>query len=156
MPPYDAYIQLQAMQEAESHVVKMARRGKEGIGLLIGEKYVWEGKEYVVVEEFVTGENDATSVSVRFAREAFAQLAEKLKRHGGKKMVVGWLHSHPGYGCFLSGTDVGTQERYFTEPFHVAIVVDPFKREGKQLLKKAFKVKGSQFFEVPFAVVEEK
>jgi len=22
--------------------------------------------------------------------------------------VVGWYHSHPGYGCWLSGIDVGT------------------------------------------------
>ncbi len=155
MPEFEAYIELQAMQEAEKHVVKMAKRGKEAMGLLLGDRYAWKGKEYVVVEEFVTAENDATSVSVRFARDAFGKLAEKLKKHG-KKMVVGWLHSHPGYGCFLSGTDVGTQEKYFTEPFHVAIVVDPLKKEGRQLQKKAFKVKESEFYEVAFAVVEER
>jgi COP9 signalosome complex subunit 5 len=40
--------------------------------------------------------------------------------------VCGWYHSHPGYGCWLSGIDVGTQTMYqkFQEPF-VAIVVDP-------------------------------
>ena len=24
--------------------------------------------------------------------------------------VVGWYHSHPGFGCWLSGVDVGTQK----------------------------------------------
>ena len=24
--------------------------------------------------------------------------------------VVGWYHSHPGYGCWLSGIDVQTQQ----------------------------------------------
>ena len=26
--------------------------------------------------------------------------------------VVGWYHSHPGYGCWLSGIDVMTQQTY--------------------------------------------
>ena len=25
-------------------------------------------------------------------------------------MVVGWYHSHPGFGCWLSGTDINTQQ----------------------------------------------
>ncbi|VDO39224.1 unnamed protein product, partial [Onchocerca flexuosa] len=42
--------------------------------------------------------------------------------------VVGWYHSHPGYGCWLSGIDVSTQalNQQFQEPF-VAIVVDPIR-----------------------------
>jgi proteasome lid subunit RPN8/RPN11 len=38
--------------------------------------------------------------------------------------VIGWYHSHPGYGCWLSGIDVSTQmnNQQFTDPF-VAVVV---------------------------------
>ena len=38
--------------------------------------------------------------------------------------MIGWYHSHPGYGCWLSGIDVSTQmlNQQFQEPF-VAIVV---------------------------------
>ena len=38
--------------------------------------------------------------------------------------VIGWYHSHPGYGCWLSGIDVGTQmlNQQYQEPW-VAIVV---------------------------------
>ncbi len=42
--------------------------------------------------------------------------------------IIGWYHSHPGYGCWLSGIDVSTQssnQRYM-EPF-LAIVVDPVR-----------------------------
>lgn len=40
--------------------------------------------------------------------------------------VVGWYHSHPGYGCWLSGIDVDTQmnNQRFQDPF-VAVVVRP-------------------------------
>jgi len=40
--------------------------------------------------------------------------------------VCGWYHSHPGYGCWFSGIDVGTQMLYqkHQEPF-IGIVIDP-------------------------------
>lgn len=40
--------------------------------------------------------------------------------------MVGWYHSHPGYGCWLSGIDVSTQmlNQQFQEPF-LAVVIDP-------------------------------
>ena len=40
--------------------------------------------------------------------------------------AIGWYHSHPGYGCWLSGIDVSTQmlNQNFQDPF-VAIVIDP-------------------------------
>lgn len=42
--------------------------------------------------------------------------------------IVGWYHSHPGYGCWLSGIDVETQSTHQTyeDPF-LAIVVDPVR-----------------------------
>ncbi|KAL5674837.1 hypothetical protein ACJX0J_010968, partial [Zea mays] len=45
---------------------------------------------------------------------------------GRLENVVGWYHSHPGYGCWLSGIDVSTQmlNQQFTEPF-LAVVIDP-------------------------------
>ncbi|KAK6035825.1 hypothetical protein COOONC_26671 [Cooperia oncophora] len=47
---------------------------------------------------------------------------------GKKEKVVGWYHSHPGYGCWLSGIDVATQSlnQQFQEPW-IAIVVDPLR-----------------------------
>ncbi|KAF8473995.1 JAB1/Mov34/MPN/PAD-1 ubiquitin protease-domain-containing protein [Kalaharituber pfeilii] len=40
--------------------------------------------------------------------------------------VLGWYHSHPGYGCWLSGIDVNTQmnQQKWLDPF-LAVVVDP-------------------------------
>ena len=47
---------------------------------------------------------------------------------GRQENMVGWYHSHPGYGCWLSGIDVGTQsiQQQYQEPF-LAIVVDPHR-----------------------------
>jgi hypothetical protein len=45
---------------------------------------------------------------------------------GRLENVIGWYHSHPGYGCWLSGIDVSTQmlNQQFQEPF-LAVVIDP-------------------------------
>ena len=41
---------------------------------------------------------------------------------------MGWYHSHPTYGCWLSGIDVSTQTTYQTmnDPW-VAVVIDPIR-----------------------------
>ena len=46
--------------------------------------------------------------------------------------VIGWYHSHPGYGCWLSGIDVSTQmlNQQFQEPW-LAIVVSQIKNWGR-------------------------
>ena len=43
---------------------------------------------------------------------------------GRLENAIGWYHSHPGYGCWLSGIDVTTQmtNQQFQEPF-LAVVV---------------------------------
>ncbi|KAJ8559800.1 hypothetical protein K7X08_003858 [Anisodus acutangulus] len=45
---------------------------------------------------------------------------------GQLENVVGWYHSHPGYGCWISGIDVTTQmlNQQYQEPF-LAVVIDP-------------------------------
>lgn len=50
---------------------------------------------------------------------------------GRRENVVGWYHSHPGYGCWLSGIDVETQRinQQYQDPF-LAIVVDPVRTQS--------------------------
>jgi len=40
--------------------------------------------------------------------------------------MVGWYHSHPGFGCWLSGTDIATQSTIEKlDSRNIAVVVDP-------------------------------
>jgi proteasome lid subunit RPN8/RPN11 len=52
---------------------------------------------------------------------SFFRLNFQVGRH---ENAIGWYHSHPGYGCWLSGIDVNTQmtNQKYTDPF-VAVVV---------------------------------
>lgn len=42
--------------------------------------------------------------------------------------IIGWYHSHPSYGCWLSGIDVDTSKEFqqINDPF-INVVIDPIK-----------------------------
>ena len=60
------------------------------------------------------------------AYEFMVEWQESSKKVGRLENAIGWYHSHPGYGCWLSGIDVNTQmtNQQFQDPF-VAVVIDP-------------------------------
>ena len=64
---------------------------------------------------------------------SLANYSESCEAVCRMEKVVGWYHSHPGYGCWLSGIDVSTQtlNQQFQEPF-VAVVV----RKGARCTNK--------------------
>jgi proteasome lid subunit RPN8/RPN11 len=43
--------------------------------------------------------------------------------------IVGWYHSHPGFGVFLSDHDLFIQQNFFSSPGQVAWVYDPHTDE---------------------------
>jgi proteasome lid subunit RPN8/RPN11 len=48
---------------------------------------------------------------------------------GKSDAVVGWYHSHPGFGCWLSGIDVNTQfnNQNFQDPYlSIGILISAF------------------------------
>ena len=49
-------------------------------------------------------------------------------KHAGRK-IVGWYHTHPGFGIFLSDRDQFIHNSFFDLPFQVALVYDPKSRE---------------------------
>ncbi len=57
------------------------------------------------------------------------------------EMVVGWYHSHPGFGCWLSGVDINTQQSFeaLTERA-VAVVVDPIQSVKGKVVIDAFRL----------------
>ncbi|KAJ3440231.1 cop9 signalosome complex subunit [Anaeramoeba flamelloides] len=74
---------------------------------------------------------EGTETRVNAQEEALGYMAdylEQCKEVGRLENAVGWYHSHPGYGCWLSGVDVTTQnlQQMYNEPW-LAIVVDPVR-----------------------------
>lgn len=45
------------------------------------------------------------------------------------EQMIGWYHSHPGFGVFLSSTDLFTQKHFFPHSWQVALVIDPIRND---------------------------
>jgi len=108
-------------------VLHTERGGKmEVMGLMIG-KVV--DKSLVVMDAFELPV-EGTETRVNAHEQAYEYMARYVEeyRYSRPEQVIGWYHSHPGYGCWLSGIDVNTQRHHqeFQDPF-VAIVIDPKK-----------------------------
>jgi proteasome lid subunit RPN8/RPN11 len=58
----------------------------------------------------------------------FDRLLTKTPAYEGYYQV-GWFHTHPGHGVFLSGTDTNTHERFYPLDWNVAVVLDPQRKE---------------------------
>ena len=43
--------------------------------------------------------------------------------------VLGWHHTHPDFGVFLSAYDLFIHRHFFPQPWQVALVVDPLRQE---------------------------
>lgn len=94
-------------------LLKMLKHGRAGIpmevmGLMLGQ-FV---DDYTVncVDVFAMPQN-GTGVSVEAVDPVFqTDMLEMLKQTGRPEMVVGWYHSHPGFGCWMSGVDINTQQ----------------------------------------------
>ena len=58
-----------------------------------------------------------------------------------RETVVGWYHSHPGFGCWLSSVDINTQQSF--EQLNqraVAVVVDPIQSVKGKVVIDAFRL----------------
>ncbi|XP_059474032.1 COP9 signalosome complex subunit 5 [Neocloeon triangulifer] len=113
-------------------LLKMVMHARSGgtlevMGLLVGKV---DGNTMVVMDSFALPvEGTETRVNAQAqAYEYMTQYMEAAKKVGRLENAIGWYHSHPGYGCWLSGIDVSTQmlNQNFQEPF-VAIVIDPVR-----------------------------
>lgn len=82
-----------------------------------------------------------TGVSVEAVDPVFQQkMLDMLKQTGRPEMVIGWYHSHPGFGCWLSGVDVSTQQSFEQlTPRAVAVVVDPIQSVKGKVVIDAFR-----------------
>ena len=82
-----------------------------------------------------------TETTIESIDEGFqVKMTEMLKQTGRKEIVVGWYHSHPGFGCWLSSTDINTQKTFEQQvPRTVAVVVDPIQSVRGKVVIDAFR-----------------
>jgi proteasome lid subunit RPN8/RPN11 len=94
-------------------------------GMLIGQ-LCWDKEPFLLIDASIEGKyTDDQQASVTFTAATWNYVHEELEKHYHDKKIVGWYHTHPGFGIFLSNYDTFIQENFFREKWQVAFVFDP-------------------------------
>lgn len=99
---------------------------REQAGILSGQVYVDDGRHYVSITSTCPADTVSDLVRFRFHEDSWAKIWQQLKDGDN---ILGWYHTHPGLGVFLSPTDLRTQQIHFRLPWSVAVVIDPISQE---------------------------
>jgi len=113
-------------------LLKMVMHARSGgiievMGMIIGKVQA----DTMIVTDVFALPVEGSETRVNASAEGYEYMVEyirMLKETGRQENAMGWYHSHPGYGCWLSGIDVMTQltNQKYNEPW-LAIVVDPVR-----------------------------
>ena len=94
----------------------------EVCGVLIGR----EEEGIVTIEACIAGANAAQGgAHVTFTQDTWEHIYKIKDREYPDKRILGWYHSHPGFGVFLSDHDAFIHKNFFSSPQQVAWVYDP-------------------------------
>lgn len=82
----------------------------------------------------------AEQISLTFTHEVWSEILTAVNTDFPDCQIVGWYHTHPSFGLFLSQYDEFIQRNFFSEPGQVALVVDPIAGELAWFAAKGKKI----------------
>lgn len=97
-------------------------------GFLIGGVFRDDRGPYLHVTGSIEGRHAThQAAQVTFTADTWDYAHLVLERDYPDQRIVGWYHTHPDFGVFLSGMDLFIQENFFNLPWQVALVYDPVR-----------------------------
>ena len=95
-------------------------------GVLVGTASSCETGTVVYIEGAIAAEHtQSMRGSITFTHETWAQISARREQDFADKRIIGWYHTHPGFGIFLSEYDLFIHRNFFSLPWQVALVLDP-------------------------------
>ena len=128
-------VAVRALEQAVAHV--SGNLDVESGGICLGR--VLRGPDerlLITMEEIVRAENSQdsavvqSSASLTFTPQAWRSMIDVSQSNFSSLRILGWYHSHPGFGVFLSSMDLFIHDHFFSKLWHIALVLDPRKRQA--------------------------
>jgi proteasome lid subunit RPN8/RPN11 len=95
-------------------------------GVLVGDVYHDAEGPWCSVTANIRGNHaSGRNAQVTFKAETWTDIHQQMEQRYPKQRILGWYHSHPGFGIFLSEMDVFIQHHFFSAPWQIAYVDDP-------------------------------
>jgi proteasome lid subunit RPN8/RPN11 len=128
----DEPIRLALSAKAWTDMSAQARQSldAEVCGVLVGELCEDEHGLWVSARAAIPGTSARQGgAHVTYTQETWQKIYEIKDRQYPKLQIVGWYHSHPGFGVEFSAMDLFIQENFFAGPTQFALVLDPLASE---------------------------
>lgn len=109
--------------------VHACRSDVEVGGVLVGQWCMDDstGEQFIVVRHVLPARHTRQgSVYLTFTQDTLIDMHEQIENRFDGQRIVGWFHTHPRMGVFLSHYDTFMHGNFFPEPWQVALVVEPF------------------------------
>ena len=122
----NVYISQQVYKEI--HEFTKDKLTNESGGMLIGGTVEEFGKTNIVIYGFIEAKyTEATPTTLKFTHETWDYVHKEIDEKYEDGKIVGWIHTHPDFGIFLSEYDKFIQNNFFNEEYQIAHVVDPIR-----------------------------
>ena len=94
-------------------------------GILVGRVYRDASGPFLKITDVIEGEGaNNYGAQVTFTHQTWTHINQVMDSLYPDQRIVGWYHTHPGFGVFLSKMDMFIQENFFQQPYQVAIVLE--------------------------------
>lgn len=119
-------------------------------GVLLGTIYHDSKGPWCLIDASVRGNfSSGKQTQVTITSDTWTHVNEVRDRQYPDKKFVGWYHTHPGFGIFLSGMDDFIQANWFAEAWQIALVYDPKSREEGVFIWRQGKTINEPFLILP-------
>jgi proteasome lid subunit RPN8/RPN11 len=136
--PVSVFLTQNAYSGAVAHA--SSELGIEVGGVLVGKWYedAETCQQFIVAEAALPARfTQQGSVFLTFTQDSLVDIHAKIDETFPGKEIVGWYHTHPRMGVFLSHYDTWLHNHFFPEPWQVALVIEPVSAIGGFFIRQA-------------------
>jgi proteasome lid subunit RPN8/RPN11 len=96
------------------------------------------GEQFIVIETILPAlHTQQGSAFLTFTQASQVVLHKHLQEYYPDKTLIGWFHTHPHMGVFLSAYDTWLHRNFYPEMWQVALVIEPVSKSGGFFIRQA-------------------
>ena len=102
----------------------------ESGGMLMGYTLQANGKTNIIIEGFIEGKySEGTVTTLKFTHETWDYVHQIAETQYPEDKIIGWIHTHPNFGIFLSNYDKFIHENFFNDENQIAYLYRKPRRD---------------------------
>lgn len=102
-------------------------RGEEKGAALVGYYTEELGNKLVVICGAIQFKNSSAEDGILLTEEIINEVQVQMDKYFPNCELIGWMHTQPGYGIFLTTQDIRLQKQYFPEFYQLLMIIDPIE-----------------------------